>query len=74
MTIIEVDKGRFVNLNHVFRIDLIQVEKSDKFYVKFYSENGEYSISKEFHNEIAARDWLTLSVLRSSGTHEILEL
>jgi len=74
MTIIEVDKDRFVNLKQVFKIDLIQVEKSSNCYVKFYSASGEYIISKEFASDVAARDWLSLSVIRSSDANEILHL
>lgn len=74
MTIIEVDKNLFVNMKQVFRIELIQVEKSDRCYIKFHSSGGEYAISREFPSDVAARDWLSLSVIRSSGSNEILAL
>ena len=74
MTMIEVDKNLFVNMKQVFRIELIQIEKSDRCYIKFFSSNGEYTISREFPSDVAARDWLNLSIIRSSGSNEILEL
>lgn len=74
MILIEVEQGRFINFKRIFKIDLIQVEGSDRYYVKFFSDSGEYGISQEFANENAARDWLSLSLIRSSGSHEILEL
>lgn len=74
MLIIEIDQSRFINMDLVFKIEFINVEKTEKYFIKFYSASESYFISKEFPNEKEARDWLNLCLLRSSGSHEILEL
>jgi hypothetical protein len=74
MKIIEIDVDRFVNLDSVFKMDLIKVEKSDIFYWRFYCSEDCYSISKEFESNSAAREWLFLQVMRASGGNEVIEL
>jgi hypothetical protein len=74
MNIIEIDIGRFVNFDNVFKMDLIKVEKSDQCYWRFYCSDDCYSISKEFDNAKAAREWLFTQIIRASGGNEVIEL
>jgi hypothetical protein len=74
MKIIEVDAGRFVNIDNVFKMDLIKVEKSDACYWRFYCSDDCYSISKEFENNATAREWLFMQIMRASGGNEVIEL
>ncbi|MBN2460758.1 MAG: hypothetical protein JXB60_04045 [Candidatus Cloacimonetes bacterium] len=74
MTIIEIDKDLFVNVENVFKMEIHQLEGSDTCFIKFYHTDLSYAISKEFDNNELAKDWLTLRIIRAAGTNEILTL
>ena len=71
---IEVDIDRFVNIDNVFKMELLSVEKSDKCYWRFYCREDCYSISKEFNNRTEAREWLFFNIIRASTGSEVIEL
>ena len=75
MKIIEIDKGIFVNIDNVFKIELVKLEKIVKCYLKFFngSENN-YAISKEFDDAEEAKEWLLMQTMRAAATKEIIEL
>ncbi len=75
MKIIEIDKGIFINIDNVFKIELVRLEKSEKCYLKFFagSENN-YAISKEFDDAEEAKEWLSMQTIRASATNEIIAL
>lgn len=74
MTLIEVDKRRFINMDNVFKFELIQLEKSDQCFYRFYGIDDSHMSSKEFESEATARDWMNLQIMRAAGSNEILEL
>lgn len=75
MKIIEIDIGIFVNIDNVFKIELVKLEKGAGYYWKFFSESeNNYAISKEFDDSDEAKEWLSMQTLRASATKEIIEL
>ena len=75
MKIIEIDKGIFINIDKVFKIEMVRLEKSEKCYLKFFSgSEGNYAISKEFDDFDNAREWLSMQTIRAGATKEIIEL
>ena len=56
MKIIEIDIGIFVNIDNVFKIELVKLEKGAGYYWKFFSESeNNYAISKEFDDSDEAK-------------------
>ncbi|MBC8384530.1 MAG: hypothetical protein H8E57_03310 [Candidatus Cloacimonetes bacterium] len=75
MKIIEIDIGIFVNIDNVFKIELVKLEKGAGYYWKFFSESeNNYAISKEFNDAEESKEWLSMQTLRASATKEIIEL
>jgi len=75
MRIIEVEKGVYVNIDNVFKTELIHIEKSEKCYWKFYSsDENNYAISREFDDCADAKEWLSVQSMRASATKEIIDL
>ena len=75
MRIIEIEKGIYINIDNVFKIELIRLEKSEKCYWKFYSTSEDnYAISKEFDDVEEAKEWLSMQSMRASATREIIDL
>ncbi len=74
MTLIEVDTHRFVNMDKVFKFDLIKLEQEERFFFRFYSSNETDISSRGFDSETAAIDWLNLQIMRAAGSNEILPL
>lgn len=74
MTLIEVDERRFVNMDNVFKFELILLEDSIRCFYRFYGIDDNHLSSREFENETAARDWMNLQIMRAAGSNEILEL
>lgn len=73
MTIIEIEENRFINLNNIFKFDIIPVE-SNKCYIRFHNYEDSYANSMEFDSIKDAREWIKIRILRAANTNEILEL
>ncbi|OQX71898.1 MAG: hypothetical protein B6D62_01045 [Candidatus Cloacimonas sp. 4484_275] len=66
MRIIEIERGIYINIDNVFKIELVRIEKSEKCYWKFYSaDENNYAISKEFDDVSEAREWLSMQSMRA---------
>ena len=74
MRIFEIDKGKFVNLDSVFKFELASMEDSQSVFWKFYSSYDETVTSKEFLDQMDAVTWLNMTIARAEGAGEIILL
>ena len=74
MIIFEIDKGKFVNLDSVFKFELASMEDSQSVFWKFYSSYDETATSKEFLDQMDAVTWLNMTIARAEGAGEIILL
>ena len=74
MTIIEINNGIFVNLENVYKIEISRKDNSESCCLKFYPSSDSYAESKEFNSVAEVRDWLSLRVIRATGSNEILDI
>ena len=74
MIIFEIEKGKFVNMDNVFKFELVSMEDSDKIFWRFYAKEDIFCTSREFDSQQEARDWLTMQVTRAQGAGGIIGL
>jgi hypothetical protein len=74
MRIFEIDKGKFINLDTVFKFELASMDDSNSIFWKFYSSYDETVTSKEFIDQMDAITWLNMTIARAEGAGEIILL
>ncbi len=74
MTLIEIDHGLVLNMDNVFKLDLIKLEKVEKHFFRFCSTNDVHATSREFDSPQEAKDWLNLQIMRAANANEIIGL
>ena len=73
MTIIEIKKGIYLNVENVFKFELLQKE-DNSFFFRFYSHSEQYADSHDFANLDLAKEWISMRIIRAAGADEILGL
>lgn len=73
MTIIEINKGIFLNVENVFKFELMKTE-DEKYYFRFHSDADLVADSMIFNTLDLAREWISMRIIRASGADEILGL
>lgn len=74
MKLFEVQKGVFINMDNVFKFELVKLENSDSVFWRFWSENDQSVNSKEFTDDFDALTWLNMTIARSEGADEVIML
>ncbi|MCD4797051.1 MAG: hypothetical protein K8R49_07790 [Candidatus Cloacimonetes bacterium] len=74
MIIFEVDKGKFVNIDNVFKFEIVSMEDSDKVFWRFYANEDIFCTSREFGSSQEALTWLNMTIARAKGAEEIIGL
>ena len=74
MIIIEVNKNKFVNIDNVFRMDILRKEDTNSVYWRFYANDDSFCSSREFSDEQEAHSWLSMQIARAQGSGEIISL
>ena len=74
MKIFEIDKGKFINMDNVFKFELISLEDDQAVFWRFHSSYDESTTSKEFMDDIDAVNWLNMTIARAEGAGEIILL
>ncbi|MDP8201858.1 MAG: hypothetical protein P9M11_06910 [Candidatus Tenebribacter burtonii] len=74
MIIIEVKKNNFVNIENLFRMDILHSEDNNKVYWRFYANDESFCSSKEFSDVQEANIWLSMQIARAQGSNEIISL
>ena len=74
MIIIEVKKNKFVNIDNVFRMDILCKDDNNNVYWRFYTNDESFCSSKEFSDEQEAHSWLSMQIARAQGSKEIISL
>lgn len=73
MTIIEIDKGIYINVENVFKFELMQ-NTDQLYYFRFFSVSKQIADSREFENLDLAKEWISMRIIRAAGADEILGL
>ncbi|MCF7794181.1 MAG: hypothetical protein K9N09_01375 [Candidatus Cloacimonetes bacterium] len=74
MKLFEIDSGKFINMDNVFKFELFTKKENDKLIWKFYSVNDQSISSKEFADVFDAITWLNMTLARSEGANEVITL
>ncbi len=74
MIIIEVKKDKFVNIDNVFRMDILLREDNQRVYWRFYANDESFCSSREFTDVQEAHSWLSMQIARAQGSGEIISL
>ncbi|MCK4312165.1 MAG: hypothetical protein KAW88_05465 [Candidatus Cloacimonetes bacterium] len=74
MVIFEIEKSKFVNMDNVFKFELVSMEDSDKIFWRFYAKEDIFCTSKEFDSPQEALTWLNMTIARAKGAEEIIGL
>lgn len=74
MRIFEVDNGKFVNLDNVFKFELMNKKDTDKLFWRFISIADNMIDSKDFNDSFEAITWLNMTIARAEGAGEIITL
>jgi len=74
MIIIEAKKNIFVNMENVFRMDILRKEDNNSVYWRFYANDESFCSSREFSDEQEAHSWLSMQIVRAQGSGEIISL
>ena len=74
MIIFGIDEKKFVNLDNVFKIELVNLEDSNEFFWRFSVTDDTFCTSQPFENESEAKEWLKLSFLKAKGSGDIIGL
>jgi hypothetical protein len=69
-----IDEKKFVNLDNVFKMELINMEDSEEVFWRFYAKEDIFCTSQPFENESEAKEWLKMRVLRAKGSGDIIGL
>ena len=74
MIMFSIDEKKFVNLDNVFKMELINLEDSNEYYWRFFATDDTFCSSQPFENESEAKEWLKMRVLRAKGSGDIIGL
>ncbi|HPR18041.1 MAG TPA: hypothetical protein PLD62_07335 [Candidatus Cloacimonadota bacterium] len=74
MKIFEVDSGKFVNMDNVFKFELLTKKENKQLYWRFYSKEDSMIASREFTDVFDAMSWLNMTLARSEAANEIITL
>lgn len=74
MRIFEIDSGKFVNLDNVFKFELLNKKDNNKLFWRFLSNADSSVDSQEFNDSFEAISWLNMTVARAEGAGEIITL
>jgi hypothetical protein len=69
-----IAERKFVNLDNVFKMELINMEDSNEYYWRFFATDDTFCTSQPFENEAEAKEWLKMRVLRAKGSGDIIGL
>jgi hypothetical protein len=72
--IFEVDSGKFVNMDNVFKFELKNKKDSKKLFWRFLSNADNAVDGKEFDDPFEAITWLNMTLARAEGAGEIISL
>ena len=73
MTIIEINKGVYINVDNVFKFELNK-KPEDSYFFRFYSLSEQSADSRDFDNLDLAKEWISMRIIRAAGADEILGL
>lgn len=73
MTIIEINKGVYINVENVFKFELFHKEDGTYFF-RFFSMSEKTADSRDFENLDLAKEWISMRIIRAAGADEILGL
>jgi len=74
MTIIEINKGVYLNVENVFKFELHHSDETDEYFFRFCSKAGIEADSMHFNTLDLAREWISMRIIRAAGADEILGL
>jgi len=74
MTLIEIDHRLVINMDNVFKIELIKLDKVEKYFFRFHGSDDVHATSREFDSPQEATDWVNLQIMRAAGANEIISL
>ncbi len=74
MILFEVASGKFINMENVFKFELLTKKDSSKLFWRFYSQENDSVTSKEFNDAFEAITWLNMSMARADGAREVITL
>ena len=74
MYMFSIAERKFVNLDNVFKMELINMEDSNEYYWRFFATDDTFCTSQPFENESEAKEWLKMRVLRAKGSGDIIGL
>ncbi len=74
MIMFSIDEKKIVNLDNVFKMELINMEDSNEYYWRFFATDDTFCTSQPFENESEAKEWLKMRVLRAKGSGDIIGL
>ncbi len=72
MIIFEIDEGKFVNIDNVFKFEILSMEDSDKVFWRFHAKEDIFCTSREFDSPQEALTWLNMTIARAKGAEEII--
>ena len=73
MTIIEINKGVYLNVENVFKFEF-RINEDEKYYLRFYSANDIIADSMLFESINQIKEWISMRIIRAAGADEILGL
>ena len=74
MTLIEIDERLVINMDNVFKVELIKLDKVEKYFFRFHGSDEVHATSREFESPQEAKEWLNLQIMRAAGANEIIAL
>ena len=74
MIIFEIDNGKFINMNNVFKFELMNKKDGGKLFWRFVSNADETVDGKDFDDAFEAITWLNMTIARAEGAGEIITL
>ncbi|MDO9577926.1 MAG: hypothetical protein Q7J16_08580 [Candidatus Cloacimonadales bacterium] len=74
MRIFEVDNGKFVNMDNVFKFELMNKKDNKMLFWRFLSNADNSVDGKEFGDSFEAITWLNMTLARAEGAGEIITL
>ena len=73
MTIIEIKKGVYLNVDNVFKFEL-ETNDEGHYYFRFHSVSDNQADSRIFETLDLAKEWISMRIMRAAGADEILGL
>jgi len=73
MTIIEINKGVYLNVENVYKFEF-KTNEEEKYFLRFYSADNITADSMLFDNINQIKEWISMRIIRAAGADEILGL